>query len=151
MADSANSLEQRIDAVESRLAIAELVHRYARFVRYDQAEQASTLFTEDGTFEVRDGHPDKPEFTVRSRQEGRAAIAASLGRGKGGPHPVPLIHNLIVELDGDSATGNCVMEGQIFGTGQGVFGEYRDALRRADGQWLFAARVFTIFGGAGSV
>src|SRR5258706_7768592 len=82
MAQGGDSLEQRLDAIESRAAIADLVHGYARLVRRDEGAKAGDLFTADGTFEVRDGHPDKAEFTVRSRAEGRAQIAAHIGQAK---------------------------------------------------------------------
>ena len=55
----------RLDKVESRLAIAELVHTYARCIRYDRPDEVGALFTEDGSFELRDGEPDKAEFTAR--------------------------------------------------------------------------------------
>jgi SnoaL-like domain len=151
MAQDGDSLARRLDTIESRAAIADLVHGYARFVRRDDGAKAADLFTEDGTFEVRDGHPSKPEFTVRSHAVGRAAIAAHIGQGKGGPHPVPLIHNLMIEVDGDSATENCVMEGTIYGTSHKVFGEYRDTLKRVAGKWHFASRTFTMFGAGSSV
>lgn len=147
----ARTLEQRFDETESRAAIAELVHRYARFIRHDEPEGVSTLFTPDGTFEVRDGHPDRPEHTVRSHYASRAEIHAHMAPNKGKPHPVPLIHNLIVELAGDEATGNCVMDAQIYGGNHKICGEYRDRFRREDGRWLFASRIYTIFSGASSL
>ena len=143
----ADSLEKRIDIVESRLACTDLVHTYARLIRSDQPEGIAALFTEDGTFEGRNGHPDNPEFTVMFSDKGRAAVDAHMKPMKGHPHPVPLIHNLTIEVDGDSARGNCVMEAQIYGTQTKVKGEYHDSFRRVDGKWLFASRVYTIFRG----
>ena len=58
----ADSLAKRLDVVESRREIADLVHAYARFIRYDQPDMVGTLFTEDGTFEIREGHPDRPDW-----------------------------------------------------------------------------------------
>jgi hypothetical protein len=139
------SLEQRLDAIESRTACADLVHAYARFIRSDQPDQVAALFTADGTFEVRDGHPDRPEFTVRSHNMGREEVHAHLAPTRGKLHPVPLIHNLSIAVDGDNAQGNCVMEAQIYGADIKVKGEYHDVFRRIDGRWYFAARTFTIF------
>lgn len=143
----ADSLEQRLDVMESRLACMDLVHTYARLIRSDQPEGIAALFTEDGTFEGRNGHPDKPEFTQIFRDEGRAAVDAHMLPMKGKPHPIPLIHNLSIEIDGDTARGNCVMEAQIYGTEIKVKGEYHDSFRRVDGKWLFASRVYTVFRG----
>ncbi len=145
------SLEVRLDEIEARTAIAELIHAYARFVRRDEPGSVATLFTDDGTFEVRDGHPDRVEFTVRSHYASPAEIHAHMAPNKGKPHPVPLIHNLIVAVAGETATGNCVMEAQIYGSSHKVIGEYHDSFRRVDGQWLFAARIYTIFSGASQV
>lgn len=145
------SQEERLDRAESRSAIADLIHGYARFVRYDEPEGIPALFAPDGFFEIRDGHPDRPEFSVRARLEGPEHIGVYLISGKGKAHPIPLIHNLMIEMDGDSASANCVMEARIFGTDHKVFGEYRDSFRRIDGRWLFASRTYTIFSAASSV
>jgi len=143
----ADSLEKRIDIIESRQACMDLVHTYARLIRSDQPEGIAALFTEDGTFEGRNGHPDKPESDRMFRDEGRAAVDAHMKPMKGKPHPIPLIHNLSIAVDGDTATGNCVMEAQIYGTQTKVKGEYHDTFRRVDGKWLFASRLYTVFRG----
>ena len=147
----AKTLEQRLDEAEARTAITDLVHRYARFVRRDEPEHVSALFTRDGTFEVRDGYPGRAEHTVRSHFASPAEIDTFMAASKGKPHPVPLIHNLIVEIDGETATGNCVMEAQIYGGTHKFCGEYRDTLRREDGEWRFASRIYTIFSGAAAI
>jgi SnoaL-like domain len=151
MTQGGDALARRIDEIESRLACTDLVHAYARFIRSDQPEMASTLFVPEGTFEVRDGHPDRPEFTVRSHNASRAEIHAHLAPNKGKPHPVPLIHNLSIEVDGDTARGNCVMEAQIYGSQVKVKGEYHDSFRREGGKWYFTARTYTIFSGDSSI
>ena len=74
-----------------------------------------------------------------------------MSHNKGTAHPVPLIHNLIVDLDGDRATSTCVMNATIYGTTHAIMGEYRDTFRRVDGKWLFAERIFTMFASASSL
>ncbi len=145
MAQDGDSLARRLDAIESRNACTDLVHGYARYIRSDRPEEISTLFAPDGTFEGRNGHPDSNEFTVMFRDEGREAVHAHMMPMKGNPHPVPMIHNLSVEVDGDKATGNCVMAARIYGTDTKVTGEYNDCFRRIDGRWYFASRVYTVF------
>jgi hypothetical protein len=149
MADAA--LAARVDAIESRLACADLVHAYARLIRSDRPDLVHTLFTADGTFEVRDGHPDSDTFTVRSRYASPTEIHANMAPNRGKPHPLPLIHNLTIAVNGDTATGNAVMEAQIYGASHKVIGEYHDTFRREDGEWRFAARIYTIFSGASSI
>lgn len=144
--ESPASLAKRIDEMEARLAIADVVHAYARFIRADQPDKvAEALFSPDSFYEMRDGDPDKADYTVRRRLEGRAEVDAFLSQMKGHQHPVPLIHNLMIEVDGDSATANCVMEGQVYGGTHRTFGEYHDNFRRIDGRWYFSSRVFTIY------
>lgn len=144
-------LAQRIDHLESRFEIADLIFSYARYIRYDEPEKVSDLFLPDGTFEVRDGHPDRPDYSVRSLHKSRAEINEHLAPNKGKPHPVPLIRNLIVEVDGDMATANCVMDATIYGTTHSIQGEYRDRCQRVDGRWYFKSRIYTIYSGASSI
>lgn len=129
----------------ARQAIADLVHRYGQVVRRDCPEQTADLYVENGVFEVRRGYPDKPDFTVQSRVEGREQIRAMLLATKGKPHPVPLIHNLMIEVDGDRASANCVMEGRGSVGQPGFWGEYRDECLRIDGRWHFVSRCYTMF------
>jgi SnoaL-like domain len=138
----------RLDAIEARFAIADLVHLYARAIRRDLPEDAAALFTEDGWFEIRDGHPSRFGHTVRARLEGRQGVLDYLLPNKGKPHPVPLIHNLLIEITGESATASSLMEAQVLGSGHEVLGEYQDRFRREDGQWRFASRTYTIFSAA---
>jgi hypothetical protein len=140
-----SDLAERIDRLEARQAVGDLIHTYARFIRSDQPDKIAGLFLPDATFEVRNGHPDKPDFSVSNRHASREEIDASMTAMKGQPHPVPLIRNLIVEVDGDSAEANSVMDAHIYGTTHKLMGEYRDTCRRVDGRWYFASRVFTMY------
>ncbi len=139
------TVDDRLDALEARIAIADLVHEYARMVRRDTPDEVHTLFAPDGWFEIRDGHPDRDEFTVREWLGTPQALHDYLAPGKGKPHPIPLIRNLMIEVAGDTATANSMMDGPIFGTDHRTFGEYRDTFRKVDGAWLFASRTFTIY------
>jgi len=136
---------QRLDAIEAKMAIADLVHGYAKAIRHNKPELVEALFAPDSSFEVRGGHPSNPEFTVQSHFDGAKAIGAFMNEGKGRAHPVPLIHNLMIELDGDRASGTCAMEGHVYGTEHKMIGEYRDSYVRIDGSWLFASRTFTMY------
>ena len=141
----------QLEDLAARLAVADLIHTYARHIRRDEPDRVAELFVEDGTFEIRDGHPDRAEHRVRSLYRGRQEVHDHLAPNKGQPHPVPLIRNLIVEVDGDSATANSVMDARIYGSEHAIQGEYRDTCRKVDGRWCFAARIFTIYGGASSL
>ncbi|MEO6093427.1 MAG: nuclear transport factor 2 family protein [Novosphingobium sp.] len=134
-----------LTAIEARFAIADVVHAYALAIRRDLPEDAAALFAKDGWFEIRHGHPSKAGHSLRARLEGRQGVLDFLLPNKGKPHPVPLIHNLMIEVTGETATASSVMEAQVLGTGHTVFGEYQDSFRKEQGQWRFASRIYTIF------
>ncbi len=147
-------LAERIERLEARQAIADLVHTYARYVRADEPEKIASLFLPDATFEVAQGHPDRPERTVSLLHRSQKELHDMMSSMKGKPHPVPLIRNLVIEVDGDTASVNCVMDGAIYtpeGTKGAFMGEYRDTCRRIDGRWYFASRSFTMFKGASAM
>jgi SnoaL-like domain len=135
----------------ARIAIADLVHGYALAIRRDRPEDAAALFAKDGWFEIRDGHPSKPEYNVRSRLEGRQAVLDYLAPNKGKPHPVPMIHNLMIDVTGDTASATSVMEAIVLGTTHRVLGEYADTFTRENGMWRFASRIYLIFTAASTV
>lgn len=145
MPDTAGVDFDRLERIEARSAVADLIHRYAQLVRYDRGEETADLYVIDGIFEVRRGSPDKPKFAVQSRIEGREAIRAFLLPGKGKPHPVPLVCNILVEVDGDTASATCVMQARMSEGEGGFWGEYHDTCARIDGRWYFTSRTYTIF------
>jgi hypothetical protein len=51
----AGSLAERLNRLEARAGIADVIHRYARNIRYGDFTQCSGLFTEDAVFEQRAG------------------------------------------------------------------------------------------------
>ena len=144
-------LAERLDRLEACNAVAELIYTYARHIRRDEPDQVSALFLPDGTFEIRDGHPDQPEFTVREFHRSAQEVHDYLAPAKGRRHPVPLIRNLIIEIDGDTARANSVMDAKIYGTPHTTMGEYQDLCQRVDGRWYFKARLFTIYKDASAV
>ena len=133
--------------LEARAAIADLVHGYARNIRAGRPEECGALFTSDAVFETRDaplGRREPPR--TRSRLEGRESIVAYLAHGASGDTRVcPMIHNLMIEVNGREAKSDCVMEA-IVSNGMTLFGEYHDRFRIEDGGWRFSSRLFNIFG-----
>jgi len=133
--------EDRLARIEAQSAIADLVHGYARAVRREAYEDIPGLFASTGTFEVRSGAPDRAEHVVRQQFDTPQALVAFLLEGKGRP----LIHNLMIEVTGDTARANAMMVARITGTEKEVTGEYHDRFVRLDGRWLFDARIYTVF------
>jgi hypothetical protein len=66
-------------------------------------------------------------------------VARSTGAGS----VCPLIHNLLIEVDGHDATCNSVMTAMVWASGKTMIGEYHDVLRY-EGTWRFASRTYTI-------
>ena len=134
---------------DARADIADLVHRYAHGVRRRAVAELIALFAEDASFEVRLAAEGGPGSARQARVDGRAAILDFLHASVGAGAAVwPLVHNLVIQVDGAVATGNCVMVGAD-ATGRPQFmGVYEDGFRRED-RWLFASRVFTIMGRRG--
>lgn len=136
----------RIELLEARARIEDLVHRYARCVRTGNAEDCVNLFTEEATFEVREVNPGDPNSVrTRSTLQGRDAIVNYLNHGgAAGGSVCPLISNLLVQVTGHEATSNCVMTAVVWASGQSIIGEYQDTYRY-DSDWRFASRIYTIF------
>ncbi len=59
------------------------------------------------------------------------------------PSPVPMGHDQIIEIDGDTATGTVVFDSKTGGKlGGGFSGYYRDTYRCVDAKRLFSQRIF---------
>jgi ketosteroid isomerase-like protein len=142
--DSANMLT-RLDRLQSRVQITDLVHRYAQAVRGCDVEGCTRLFTADAEFMVREqdragvGQP-----VVRSALKGREAIRAFFAESLTPGAICPLIHDLLIDIRGDDATGNCVMTGAAWDGRPQFMGVYDDAFHR-EPDWLFTSRAFTLF------
>lgn len=140
-----DGLADRMARIESRAQIADTVHGYAYAIRHGRPEDAVALFTEDGVFETREGMPGQVDPVIRSRIEGRAAFHAYLTKGDVASVTMcPMIHNLMITIDGAKARATSVMVGRMLGTSHSIIGEYQDSLRY-EGKWMFAERIYTIF------
>jgi hypothetical protein len=133
------SLEQRIALIEARDAIRELRARYGWHAARGDFAGVAGLFAPDGVF----------EFSMpsgRQRLSSRAAISAALS-GLFKPVAVmPMIHNEIINVDGDQAWGTCAMESRVAPNYDGGFvGYYHDRARRFDDGWLFTERRWFLY------
>lgn len=138
--------EQRLEALEAKAQIADLVHGYALAIRREAYEEIAGFFAPGGTFEVHTGKPNEEQTTLRQLYASAGDLVAFLLAGRGRPGPVPVVHNLVVTLDGDTAQANAVMVARILGTGAEILGEYFDTCVKVDGRWLFAARKYVVWG-----
>ena len=143
-----NDLALQVRLLADRQEIADLVHRYAEFVRDRTERRCVELMTEDAWIELRHGDALQPgEESTHQRFEGREAILGSFRQVAGvGVVVLPMIHNLRIEIDGDSAHSRCLMVSSVRPLGAEFVGEYRDTFRRVEGHWRFASRTFIGFG-----
>ena len=130
--DRIAELEERIRVLEAREAIKEARANYARYATRGEFSKIADLFTVDGVF-TPPGH---------AGLQGREAIRAFLSGMK--PWQVaPLIHNEVIEIHGDEATGSCAMDMRFAPNyPDGFLGYYTDRLRKENGAWLFTARTY---------
>lgn len=135
-----DSLERRVQRLEDRFAINDLVVNYATLLDDAQWDALGELFTEDGVFASPNSH------TV-----GRAAVIANF-KVKHAPFPVTWHdpHGMAVEFDDDDHA-----RGTVIGYAELASGEaavvtsirYQDDYRREDGRWRFAKRhVLSVYG-----
>lgn len=134
------TLEQQVQELADREEIKELTARYAHGVARGEGASVAALFTDDGTFLNR--FPGQPVTEVR----GRDALNKFYGAIQRN-FALPCIHNHLITLAGDEATGTCSIEVRITRSGQSMIGSgyYEDRFRRENGRWKFVVRDCTFF------
>ncbi len=131
------SLEERVQNIEDKDEIRELTAKYCYAVVAQDSAALINMFTEDGVFDM------SPDMHF----EGRAELTALYSDKIGEVGPKPFIQSHVVEVNGDTATGNCAVEIRLIDKGQAVTacGHYNDSYRRVDGEWKFAHRDFQLY------
>lgn len=131
--------------IDSRNQIADLIHRYAYNVRHQTMDGTEDLFCLEVEFVIREQNKTaKSEPTVRSHLVGREETLDYIRRSSAATALCPLIHNLLIEVDGAKARSTCVMENRTWPAIPGLIGEYEDSFE-FDGRWRFARRIYTMF------
>lgn len=127
---------EAIQAMLDREEIRDLARRYAHYVWQRDASAVAGLFTEDGLMQT----PDLPDLT------GRGEIVESYEKIFAAMELYPYVHNHVVDLDGDSATGTCYLDLRSRDDTHHIMaaGYYEDRYRRVDGRWLIAGRDLTM-------
>lgn len=135
------TLEARIQELADREEIRDLAATYAHRVAHGLSN--ADLFTDDGAYIHRRAVGD-PGRTV----QGRAALDAHfIDRPGSTGSAMPMIHNHLIVVDGDTATAICSIELRVSDSGTSVIasGFYRDRLRREGGRWKFVVRDVAFF------
>ena len=134
------TLEQQVQELADREELKELTAHYAHRVARGEGAKVAELFTDDGVF-IND-LPDTVPTVVR----GREALNKFYGAIKRNT-ALPCIHNHLITLAGDEATGTCSIEVRITRNNQSMIGSgyYEDRFRRENGRWKFVERHCTFF------
>jgi hypothetical protein len=135
------TLEQKVQELADREEIRELISIYAQRVAH--GESIADLFTDDGVWTIR-RLPDETVEVVNGMKELKEHFGKSSPEAE---HPMPMIHNYIIKIDGDKATGINSNELRISVNGQSIIasGYYEDIYRKVNGRWRFARRDTTFF------
>lgn len=127
--------EERLHRLEAIVDIKELTARYCWHVSRKEGDAVVDLFTKDG---VLDGS-SAGMGVIRGRDELTAFYKSAVTDAE---ESLPFIHNHIVDVAGDAATGTCALEARFSRGGRSITaaGYYEDTYRRENGRWLFAER-----------
>lgn len=136
---------------EDRIALDDLVHRYALLVDQRAFDAVGALFTPDATLLL----PDPPrDLAACDEVRGRDAIVEALGRLTGFAATFHAVVGRIADAEPnrpDRATGRVACQAHHVSTAD--TGEardltwylhYDDAYARVDGRWLVARRELTV-------
>ena len=123
-------------AEDDKNAIRELLATYCFHLDDAKFDEMAALFTEDGTWDT--------AFGKGTTRAGIAAQARSIPVADGPrPRRVHLTTNIVIELNGDSATVQSnwvVIQNTNSGPSIGSGGAYRDQVVKQDGRWFFKYR-----------
>jgi uncharacterized protein (TIGR02246 family) len=131
-----------------RLAIRELIDRYAHCADRRDAQGQAALFTEDTRFVVQMEGPDtEPTYMLHGR-DALAPIFADLNQYQATTH---FNGQSTITLDGDRATGEtyCIAH-HLFTPEDGerkmmtASLRYLDSFTKRDGAWYFAERILVV-------
>lgn len=130
------TLEDRLARIEARIDICELRYEYCYRVDSRDWDGYADLFVEDA-------HLD---FGPVGTFDGREAIRSFVEDVVGERHPflAHMVHNPIVDVEGDTATGRWYFEVPCTfsdGSAGWIQGTYDDEYRSVDGEWLFSEIV----------
>lgn len=117
-------------------AIRDLARRYAHCVWLGDAVAAADLFVEDCVMDTGSQDPI----------HGRQALIAVYRSAFGQSLFQPFVHNHVIELGGDQATGVCYLDLRAVIDGRSMIGSgyYRDCYVRGQDSWKFKSRRLTM-------
>jgi hypothetical protein len=139
------TLEERVQQLESRVAIMDLISRYAAGVAARDREQIIACFTADGVMDVgptRIKGPDEMRTYLKDLKPGSAHLSGFDQASTSTPVPA----NVLIEVDGECARATSMSVVFHAGSREGIpvvmvrGTEYEDEFAHQNGEWLFTLR-----------
>ena len=130
------NIEAIVHELADKEAIRDLARRYADCIWRRDSAGAIDLFTDDGEMDSGMAPPIK----------GREALLEAYERMIGDADFQPFVHNHVIELDGDRASGRCYLDLRASNNGTSMIGSgyYEDRYARIGGAWKFKARKLVL-------
>jgi ketosteroid isomerase-like protein len=129
-------LEALVRELADLEAIRDLARRYAHYVWQKDVSAAADLFTEDCEMDT----GDRP--VIRGRQN----LIEVYERTFSDSEFQPFVHNHVIDLHGESATGICYLDLRATVEGESMVGSgyYEDRYVRVGEGWKFRSRKLTM-------
>jgi len=129
-------LESIIRELADTEAIRDLARLYAHYVWRNDAAAVVDLFAEDGEMDT----------SLEAPITGKAALLEAFERMIGGGDFQPFVHNHVIDLTGDEATGTCYVDLRATQDGKSMIGSgfYEDCYVREQGTWKIQSRELTL-------
>lgn len=128
-----SNLEDRIRKIEDREAIREAVAAYSLRILKNEFDSIADLFCNDGVFHI---------TAANLHIVGQEKLKAFFGMMRPGV-AFPFVQTSTIAIAGDEARHVGVMQNVAPRPDAPCYlGIYDDRLRRVDGRWLFAERLF---------
>jgi SnoaL-like domain len=132
-----SSVEARLDQIESRIAIEELLAAYGQGFDQEDADRLRTIWWDDAYFDLGD---------VFGNYTGIDAIMeATAGFWTAMQWMNHWMATPTIKVSGDRATGACGVDCMVHDNENGptmIGGTYTDEFERRDGVWKFSRRAF---------
>ena len=132
------SIETLVRELTDREAIRDLPLKYCHYVWKKDVPALVNLFTDDGEFDAGGGQP---------AAKGKEALTKAYQQGLSTLDPHPFIHNHVIDLHGDRATGTCYLELRATRNDKSMIaaGYYDDEYAKVGEEWKFRSRQVTMY------
>ena len=132
------ALEAKVAELQDRSALQALRFRYHIAVNEKSLDSLHLLFTEDAEVDF------EGIGSARGHTEIERLYAELVG---GSPFIKQFIHNHMISLDGDSATGSSYLDARTVRDGESILvaARFDDEYVRSEGEWRFKALRLHVF------